>query len=329
MEVAIRQQYEIREKKAKEAGEEIQKKEKKAKDKTQELTAKIIGKETVKAHTLEELSQPKDKWKVGHTLLDLEKKFPMDEIVRKMVKEEFKANRIFRYPEEYEVYDEEEEVKRKLKIIKKTAKKEDPNVLLDHAEAMKKKRRQQIEELKRKPDEEIDKEKQKRREEAADMKKLRNALKDSVQGYLKSKEKRINEKAGTLRNFIGETYKNLSNRYSDEINRRFPFIDYGLNEEAKKEQNNPQGKRKLYPKEFKAFFLEVIRGYATVAKGKYVQAPKKNVPFWLPSSKPCPQKDKGVTLGDFSKKTANIKARPKSKTPKERELNEFYLACLE
>lgn len=41
-------------------------------------------------------------------------KFPHDVVLQRMVKEEFKENRVFRYPEEYEIYDDEEEIKRKM-----------------------------------------------------------------------------------------------------------------------------------------------------------------------------------------------------------------------
>ena len=53
---------------------------------------------------MKELAQPKDKWKVGKKLLDLQKKFPHDRVIQRMVAEEFKQNQVFRYPEEYDVY---------------------------------------------------------------------------------------------------------------------------------------------------------------------------------------------------------------------------------
>jgi len=57
--------------------------------------------------------QPKDTSKIGKTLVELRNEFPMDGIVKKMVKE-LQADRPFKYPEEYEVFDTEEELKRKL-----------------------------------------------------------------------------------------------------------------------------------------------------------------------------------------------------------------------
>lgn len=76
----------------------------------------VFGKEKMKKLTdtkidlkerMEQLSKPKDKWKRGRELLELKKQFPHDMVLQKMIKEEFKENRIFKYPEEYDIYDDE------------------------------------------------------------------------------------------------------------------------------------------------------------------------------------------------------------------------------
>ena len=56
-----------------------------------------------------ELAKPKDRWKRGRILMQLKKKFPHDMVLEKMIKEEFKENRVFKYPEEYDLYDDEED----------------------------------------------------------------------------------------------------------------------------------------------------------------------------------------------------------------------------
>jgi len=43
--------------------------------------------------------------------MQLKKKFPHDIVLQKMIKEEFKLNRVFKYPEEYDKFDDEEEYK--------------------------------------------------------------------------------------------------------------------------------------------------------------------------------------------------------------------------
>ena len=61
-----------------------------------------------------ELAKPKDKWKVGKELMALQKQFPHDRVLQRMVKEEFKENQVFRYPEEYDVYREADEAPKKI-----------------------------------------------------------------------------------------------------------------------------------------------------------------------------------------------------------------------
>ena len=41
--------------------------------------------------------------------MELRKKFPHDPVLERMIKEEFKENRIFKYPEEYDLFDDEED----------------------------------------------------------------------------------------------------------------------------------------------------------------------------------------------------------------------------
>ena len=63
---------------------------------------------------IDQLAQPKDKWKVGKKLMELAAKFPHDRVLQRMVKEEFKSNQAFRYMEEYDVFNETEETNFKL-----------------------------------------------------------------------------------------------------------------------------------------------------------------------------------------------------------------------
>ena len=41
--------------------------------------------------------------------MELKKKFPHDMVLQKMIKEEFKENRVFKYPEEYDLFDDDED----------------------------------------------------------------------------------------------------------------------------------------------------------------------------------------------------------------------------
>jgi hypothetical protein len=77
------------------------------KKKLKELEEKFSKQE----NRLAELAKPKDKWQRGKILMQLKKKFPHDIVLQKLIKEEFKENRVFKYPEEYDLFDDEEEYK--------------------------------------------------------------------------------------------------------------------------------------------------------------------------------------------------------------------------
>lgn len=300
--------------------------EEKAKKKKEEQIKRMTEKKRPKGDKYwDELAAPKDKWKVGKTLLELQKQFPMDEILKRMVKEEFKTNKVFRYPEEYEVYEEDEEIKRKLKKTERV-RKLSPGQLAEKEAKEKELKLKKIEALKRSAIAETAAEKEKRLQMMHDKEIIGSFLRDAIKNYFKSKEKRLQEHTGTLRNYIGEQYQNLVTKYPEEMKRTFPFPNYGAAE------NNPnigpnttQKRRKLYPKEFKGYFLELLRSYVATSNGKIVKAPKKNVPFWIPSSKPCPAKEKGLTLGEATAKTTNVKGKKKEYGTSIRTLGEFAL----
>ena len=62
---------------------------------------------------MNDLAKPKDKWKVGKKLIEMQKEFPHDRVLQRMIKEEFKANQTFRYPDEYDKFDQDNEKKMK------------------------------------------------------------------------------------------------------------------------------------------------------------------------------------------------------------------------
>ena len=74
------------------------------KDKKLKLESYLNSKKTM--NRLNELAKPKDKWKRLRILMDLKKKFRHDITLEKMIKEELKDNRVFKFPEEYDLYDD-------------------------------------------------------------------------------------------------------------------------------------------------------------------------------------------------------------------------------
>ena len=76
------------------------------KDKKLKIEQSLALKKT--KQRISELAIPKDKWKRLKILMDLKKKFSHDITLQKMIKEELKANKVFKFPEEYDLYDNEE-----------------------------------------------------------------------------------------------------------------------------------------------------------------------------------------------------------------------------
>lgn len=59
------------------------------------------------------MAKPADRLKLGKALLKLKKFFPHDKMLRKMIIYEFRYNKISKYPGEYDIYDSDEEDRRK------------------------------------------------------------------------------------------------------------------------------------------------------------------------------------------------------------------------
>jgi len=48
--------------------------------------------------------------------------FPHDRVIQRMVEEEFRTNQLFKYPQEYDLYDQQKEVNLKLSSIRQEKK---------------------------------------------------------------------------------------------------------------------------------------------------------------------------------------------------------------
>lgn len=77
------------------------------KEKKLKLDSFLNSKKTI--NRLHELAKPKDKWKRLRILMELKKKFRHDITLEKMIKEELKSNKVFKFPEEYDLYDDQED----------------------------------------------------------------------------------------------------------------------------------------------------------------------------------------------------------------------------
>ena len=72
---------------------------------------------------INELSKPKDRLKIGKTLLKMKSRFPKDKILRDMIVDQFECERVAKKPLEYDNFDSDEEEHMKLKHMMNRAEK--------------------------------------------------------------------------------------------------------------------------------------------------------------------------------------------------------------
>ena len=140
-------------------------------------------------------------------MLELKDKFKYDNIIKKMIKNEFKDNKLFKYPEEYAVRDEDEQndilFKHDLEKGAKDKNKDD-------------KIKQQIEETYEDYNYQKDKNRPKREKKLEEKKNLFNFIKEKAKEYFKKMSKRLEkDQNGTesINLFLNNMYKEMSRKH--------------------------------------------------------------------------------------------------------------------
>ena len=256
------------------------------KDKKLELENYLSSKKTMKR--LNELAKPKDKWKRLRILMDLKKKFRHDITLEKMIKEELKDNRVFKYPEEYDLYDDQED-----KLCKHMGEKEMKKEDLSKGRTL----REKFKALDDKDLYYLKREITKKREQERDMEKF---LIEKALEYLEMKKRRLQGQVVTVKEFVSKVYHEIAETYTEIVKNRFPHITYGQDPESK-------SFKKSYPMNFKSYFFRLVRSYFAEKKG--LKRVKNPAPAFLIPSGPhrclihvgiaCPE---GCTYATFNKK---------------------------
>jgi hypothetical protein len=228
----------------------------------------------------EKLAKPKDKWKTGKVMLGLKKKFNYDNIISKMIKQEFINNKEFRYPEEYALYDNDQERKTLFKnSIEKMINKGEN---IEKIKEMIQKAKFSDDELKKTQFFILDK-------IHKENKTLERFLKKNCILYFKKMQERfIEEKAFNKDQFLNNLFKTIQLNHKNVTKRLFPSKgDREIGRFNFKNKNkNPNKKRfKNYPKEFKELFFKLYRTMDIDNEGKFVFANGDNLTFWAPTIK--------------------------------------------
>lgn len=176
---------------------------------------------------IESIAQPKDKWKLGNELKQLKKAFPHDRVLERMIDEEFKTNQVFKYPQEYDLYDAEKEEAFK-KGFKNGQEKEARAWAVSTDHAFIEKQAEQLENFKKA--DMYDKDgyahymKAQAKKEMA-LEKLLHQQAYDYQDYVKNRGKGKEKK--TLRAVLAQNYQSMVAKHGKLAEERFPHTAYG------------------------------------------------------------------------------------------------------
>jgi len=257
---------------------------KKKEDEEKAKLSKTVIKKEIKATGIEALAKPKDNLVRGKTLLFLKKMFPHDRILQKMLLNEFKKNKLLKYPEEYDIYDSDDEIdtykRDELREPFKTVRKEGRALRVQDLSKPLNQREKEIMEPFEKYLEQkyldnnlrLEDEQSQKQKEIKEDKQLDRFIAVQVRKYLQMRKRRLYEKIPTLKEFLIRTYHEMHTKHKESTERRFPHITYGYSKRLKKNS---------YPVEFKRHFFLLVKA---ISRGTKMSHGKKLLAFWAPPS---------------------------------------------
>lgn len=293
------EKYCAKRKKEHEEQEKLKQEQKKKKEEEEKARlAKTVIKKEIKGSGLEKLAKPKDNLQKGKTMLFLKKMFPNDRILQKMIINEFRKNKLLKYPEEYDVYDSDEEIETirrdEQKEPFKTAAREGRLLqikdftknITSREKDITKPFEKYLEQKYLDSNLRIEDEKNQKTREQREEKQLNRFIAGRVRRYLELRKRRLYEKIPTLKEFLIKTYKEMHTSYKSATERKFPHITYGYSKRLKSKLFLLDYRLKLflgnsYPVEFKRYFFLLVRA---VSRGTKMSKGKSLLPFWAPPS---------------------------------------------
>ena len=212
---------------------------------------------------------------MGNKLLEIEKKFPLDPIVKHMIKVEFGQNPLKKYDLEYETRDADDELKRKQGKIAYESIRSPRKSQLSQGEVMKLEfnKLRFTEQHAVKTQEQIKDDKTKQEE-----KPMYKAIRELVKKYLKFRE----TGTGSISLYLSSSYISLKNQFPLAVNKIFPYKNYGA--AIKNKETGEKTFGKSYPIQFKHYFFSVFKALLKTPKGVIML---KSIPtlIWAPPSK--------------------------------------------
>ena len=233
----------------------------------------LLERKEEREEQINKLAIPKDKYKAGRTMLELKDKFKYDNIIKKMIKNEFKDNKLFKYPEEYAVRDEDEQ----------------EDILFKHDLDKNKSNKNKDEKIKEQIEEAYDKYVDDKREKDIkkakrlnEKKQLFDFIKKKVKEYYKRMINRLKKDENgseSINHFLNNMYKEMSIKHRNATKLYFKKPRCEVLKKTYKFKKN----HVYYPRNLKYFFFKLLRRLGRDANGKLVFAKTENLPFWGPS----------------------------------------------
>jgi hypothetical protein len=190
-----------------------------------------------------------------------------------MIKNEFKDNKPFKFPEEYAIRDEEEQKDTFFKLeLNKEIKKDPKNDKI----------KEQIEEAYDKLDEKRRNYEPIKDKKFREKKALFDFIKSKVKEYYKIMAKRLVKDENGIESinlFLNNVYKEMSKKYKNATRLYFKHPRCEVLKKTYKYKNI----HTYYPKKLKFYFFRLLRRIGTDEKGNIVFAKNENIPFWSPS----------------------------------------------
>lgn len=229
---------------------EEEKKDREAEELKQKMARELLKKQVLKGEiektSMDELAKPKDRLEVGKAIMSMTKMFPDDKILKKLLIHEFKEKKLAKYPEEYDLYDSEEEKETKTRNQRKepfkTAAEEKRKFLTlsDLSKPQRMREKEITEPFYAQLDKfylETNKKHEKGQEEAKEIQRqdrlLERFVLKNVKDFLELRKKRLERKIPTLKEFLVRCYKEMKSLHPQATKRRFPHITYGYSKRLK------------------------------------------------------------------------------------------------
>lgn len=175
--------------------------------------------------------------------------FPHDLVLKRMIKDEFKENRIFKYPEEYEIYDDEEEVKRKMPKIPVLTHEQRK----DKEEETEEKQKLALEKFLVRESIREEQKKMIESQKKAEMKQFKTAFKGEVERYIEEAKNRLTQKRDKgQKATLAEIYNRLKTDHPNIMEELYPNPMYGI-------KKGTMAEKLSFPQKFKLDFYEKFR----------------------------------------------------------------------